>query len=304
MLKINIKFTIIFLLAISFVAKLNAQAWDVPADKKAKNSYIKFDENTAKEGEAIYIKNCVSCHGDPGKGNNLKTLNPIPPDMNSAKTQALTDGELFYILNTGRGAMPSFKNTLSEEERWKTISFIRSFNKQYVQVVSKTDPTKSKLVKIKLDMDQATNKMKVAVVANETSGVVLLKDAEINMFVSRYFGKLQIGKTLRTDSVGCAMFDFPKDLPGDSAGNLEVVINVNDEVYGEIESISKMQIGVPTDKPSLTEKRAIWNVLKLAPWWIIITYTTILLGVGFVILLIIKNLIKIKKLGEEQNNQL
>lgn len=302
MLKINIKFTIIFLLAISFVAKLNAQAWDVPADKKAKNSYIKFDENTAKEGEAIYIKNCVSCHGDPGKGNNLKSLNPIPPDLNSAKTQALTDGELFYILNVGRGAMPSFKNTLSEEERWKTISYIRSFNKQYVQIVSKTDPTKSKLVKIKLDLDQATNKMKVAVVANETSGVVLLKDAEINMFVSRYFGKLQIGKTLRTDSVGCAMFDFPKDLPGDSAGNLEVVINVNDEVYGEIESISKMQIGVPTDKPSLTEKRAIWNVLKLAPWWIIITYTTILLGVGFVILLIIKNLIKIKKLGEEQNN--
>ena len=304
MLKINIKFTIIFLLAISFVAKLNAQAWDVPADKKAKNSYIKFDENTAKEGEAIYIKNCVSCHGNPGKANNLKTLNPIPPDLGSAKTQTLTDGELFYILNTGRGAMPSFKNTLSEEERWKTISYIRSFNKQYVQVISKTDPTKSKLVKIKLDMDQATNKIKVAVVANEAAGVVLLKDAEINMFVSRYFGKLQIGKTMRTDSVGCAMFDFPKDLPGDSAGNLEVVINVNDEVYGEIESISKMQIGVPTDKPSLTEKRAIWNVLKLAPWWIIITYTTILLGVGFVILLIIKNLIKIKKLGEEQNNKL
>ena len=304
MLKINIKFTIIFLLAISFVAKLNAQAWDVPADKKAKNSYIKFDENTAKEGEAIYIKNCVSCHGNPGKANNLKTLNPIPPDLGSAKTQTLTDGELFYILNTGRGAMPSFKNTLSEEERWKTISYIRSFNKQYVQVISKTDPTKSKLVKIKLDMDQATNKIKVAVVANEAAGVVLLKDAEINMFVSRYFGKLQIGKTMRTDSVGCAMFDFPKDLPGDSAGNLEVVINVNDEVYGEIESISKMQIGVPTDKPSLTEKRAIWNVLKLAPWWIIITYTTILLGVGFVMLLIIKNLIKIKKLGEEQNNKL
>jgi mono/diheme cytochrome c family protein len=299
MLKSNTKITIIFLLTIFSFSKINAQAWDVPADKKAKNSYIKFDENTAKDGEAIYIKNCVSCHGDLGKGNNLKTLNPIPPDLSVAKTQALTDGELFYILNVGRGAMPSFKNTLSEEERWKTISYIRSFNKQYVQVVSKTDPTKSKLVKIKLDLDQPTNKIKVAVVANETNGTVILKDAEINIFVSRYFGKLQIGKTMRTDSVGCAMFDFPKDLPGDSIGNLEVVINVNDEVYGEIESINKMQIGLPTDKPSLTEKRAIWNVLKLAPWWIIITYTSILLGVGFVILLIVKNLFKIKKLGED-----
>ncbi len=299
MLKSNIKLTILFLLAIFSFSKINAQAWDVPADKKAKNSYIKFDENTAKEGEAIYTKNCVSCHGNPGKANNLKTLNPIPPDLGAAKTQALTDGELFYILNTGRGAMPSFKNTLSEEERWKTISYIRSFNKQYVQVVSKTDPTKSKLVKIKLDVDSLTNKIKVAVIANEIKGVVLLKDAEINMFVSRYFGKLQIGKTLRTDSVGCVLFDFPKNLPGDSIGNLEIVINVNDEIYGEIESINKVKIGVPTNKPSLTEKRAIWNVLKLAPWWIIITYTSILLGVGFILLLIIKNLFKIRKLGED-----
>lgn len=295
---INIKITTAFIIIAFFCLQINAQRWDIPADKKAKNSYIKFDDNTAKEGDAIYTKNCKSCHGDMGKANAIKTLNPPPPDLSSALTQALTDGELLYILNIGRNAMPNFKNTLSEEERWKVISYIRSFNKQYVQVLSKTDPTKSKLVKINLNFDAKTNKIKVSAIANETTGIVALKDAEIMLFVNRYFGKLQIDKTIRTDNEGNAIFNFSKDLPGDKLGNLDVVIKVNDEIYGEIESVNKLKIGIPTDKPSLTAKRAIWNVLKLAPWWIIITYTLIVLGVGFFLLLIVKNLLKIRKLGE------
>jgi hypothetical protein len=154
-------------------------------------------------------------------------------------------------------------------------------------------------VKINLNFDAKTNKIKVSAIANETTGIVALKDAEIMLFVNRYFGKLQIDKTIRTDSEGNAIFNFPKDLPGDKLGNLDVVIKVNDEVYGEIESVNKLKIGIPTDIPSLTAKRAIWNVLKLAPWWIIITYTSIVLGVGFFLLLIVKNLLKISKLGQK-----
>ena len=297
---INIKITIAFIITAFFYLQINAQRWDIPADKKAKNSYIKFDNNTDKDGEAIYTKNCKSCHGDLGKGNGIKTLNPLPPELSADLTQALTDGELLYILNTGRNAMPNFKNTLSEEERWKVISYLRSLNKKYVQVLSKTDPSKSKLVKINMNFNAATNKINVSVKANETSGVVLLKDAEIMLFVSRYFGKLQIDKTIRTDKDGNATFSFPKDLPGDSLGNLSLIVKVNDELYGEIESINNLQIGVPTDKPSLTAKRAIWNVLKLAPWWIIITYTSIVLVVGLFLLLIVRNLFRINKIGAQQ----
>ncbi len=297
---INIRIIIAFIFTLLSFNQINAQRWDIPEDKKAKNSFIKFDNATAKEGEEIFIKNCQSCHGNIGKGNMLKTLNPIPPDLASALTQELTDGELIYILNVGRNAMPNFKNTLSEEERWKVISYIRSYNKKYVQVLSKTDPSKSKLVKVDFNFNASTNKINVSVKANETSGVVVLKDAEIMLFVNRYFGKLQIDKTIRTDKDGNAIFSFPKDLPGDKLGNVEIVIKVNDEIYGEIESSKKLQIGIPTEKPSLSEKRAIWNVLKLAPWWIIITYTSILLIVGFFLLLIIKNLLEIKKLGDSK----
>jgi mono/diheme cytochrome c family protein len=271
--------------------------WNVPADKKAKNSYIKFDGTSAGQGEAIYTKNCVSCHGNPGKGNSMKSLTPVPPDLSSSKTQSLTDGELFYIISTGRGVMPSFSNVLSEDERWKVISYIRSFNKNYVQVLSKSDPNKNKLVKINLSYDAKTNKITVTSVANEKTGVVALKDAEISLFATRYFGRIQIDNSTRTDANGVAVFTFPKDLPGDKKGSVQLVVKVNDETYGEIQSVKKMQIGIPTDKPSLRADRAIWNVVSKAPYWIIFLYTLGVLVFVFVLAYLLYSLSKIWKSG-------
>ena len=120
-IKRYIKISITLIIAF-FYFNSYAQRWDVPTDKKAKNSYFKFTIETSKEGESKFTKNCQSCHGNIGKDNALKTLKPIPPDLASAKTQELTDGELFYIITTGRMVMPSFKNIFSEDEIWKIIS--------------------------------------------------------------------------------------------------------------------------------------------------------------------------------------
>ncbi len=300
----QLKFGITVLLA-AFCLQISAQgaAWDIPADKKAKNSYLKFDEATTKEGASIYVKNCASCHGTPGKGDVMKTLSPIPPDLSKARTQELTDGELFYILNVGRGVMPSFKNVLSENDRWKTIAYIRSFHKGYVQVLSKTDPNKSKLVKVDISYDAATNKVKVVVKANEKAGVVSLKDAEVALFADRLFGKLQIDKTVRATAEGVAEFSFPTNLPGDKVGNVGLTVKINDEIYGEIESQKSFKIGIPTDKPSLREKRAIWNTVVKAPYWILITYTTCVLIVLAFFAYILLGLKKLKESGEEKKDK-
>ncbi len=291
------KFYLSILITFFFFGQLYAQKWDVTADKKAKKSFIKFDKNTAKEGETIYTKNCKTCHGNPGKGDFLITLKPHPVDLASSTTQKYTDGDLFYIISTGRQIMPSFKNVLSEDERWKVISFIRSFNKTYIQVLSLTDPNKSKLVNITMDFDSISNKVNVMIKANEKTGVVNLKDAEVLLFVNRYFGKMQIDKTIRTNNEGKVTFSFPKDLPGDKTGMVDLTIKVNDDNYGEIESQNKLKIGIPTDKPGLNEKRAIWNVVNKAPFWIIITFTSILLVVMFFLGYILYSLFKIRKIG-------
>jgi len=298
--KTNLKASIALFISVILCSNaFSANNWNVPADKKEKNSYIKFDATSASQGEAIYNKNCASCHGNPGKNNSLKSLNPIPPDLSSAKSQELTDGELFYILSTGRMIMPSFKNVLSEDERWKAISYIRSFSKGYVQTVSKFDPNKSKLVKIDIEFNEATNKVQVSVVANERLGKIALKDAEIALFAKRYFGRLQIEKSIKTDKDGNAVFAFPKNLPGDKTGFVELVVKINDENYGEIEYLKKLKIGIPTDKPGLNEKRAIWNVVTKAPLWIIGLYGFGVLCFGLILLYI---LLKLRKLFKSGNN--
>ena len=300
MLRTNIKLKATIALIITAFCFLQATAgnnWNVPADKKAKNSTFKFDANTVKDGESVYTKNCVSCHGNPTKGNSLKSLNPVPPDLSSAKTQELTDGELFYILNTGRVIMPSFNNVLSEVDRWKVIAYIRSFNKNYVQQVSTNDATKSQLVKADIDFNKNTNQLTVTVKANEKSGAISLKNDEIALFANRYFGRLQIGVTQHTSADGVAVFDFPKDLPGDKDGNVKLVVKVNDDTYGEILRLKTMKIGISTDKPALNEERAIWNVLAKAPYWIIILYTSGVLAFGCVLLYLLYSLNRLRKAG-------
>lgn len=294
------KISLVILFTIAFSSTSNAQGWDVPEAQKNKNSNLVFDAATAAEGQSIYSKNCASCHGEPTKANGMKSMNPIPPDLAGAKTNALTDGELSYILATGRGMMPSFKNVMSETDRWKMISYLRSFHKGYTQVVSKTDPNKSKLVKINTTFDKATSSIVVVVKADEKSGVVSLKNAEVTVFAKRYFGKLQIDKAAKTDALGRAIFKFGTNLPGDKAGNVTFDVKVSDETYGEVESESKMQVGVPTDKPSLTKDRAMWNVMKKAPWWILITYFSCLTVVISFFVYILLSLKKINELGAQK----
>ena len=279
-----------------------ADSWNIPASESLKNSYIQFTSATAKQGEAIYTENCMSCHGNPGKGNGLKTFNPVPPDLSGSVTQKRTDGDLFYIITKGKMIMPAFETVLSEDLRWKVISFIRSFNKNYVQVVSKKiNLAKSNLVTLNILFDTKAHIIKVQVTAKEPTGVVQLKNSDVSLYVKRYFGQLQIEKTIKTNDKGVAEFNFPTDLPGDKIGNLNLIVKSSDDNYGEKEIQKKFKIGVPTDKPSLTEKRAIWNVMAKAPVWLLLTYAFCVLIVISVFVYIFFNLYKLNKSGEIKN---
>ena len=292
-IKFNTRLVVTFSFATFLILNCFAAGWNIPADQKEKKSYIKFDKQVSGQGEVLYNANCVSCHGNPGKNNYLKSLNPTPPDLSGKSSQALTDGELHYILNTGRGLMPSFKNVISAEEQWKVISYMRGFNPAYVQELSKFDPTKSKLVKITSNFDLKTNSLAIEAIANEKSGKIPLKKAEIAVFVKRYFGNIQIEKTVLTDDFGKAVLVFPKDLPGNKTGELEVLVKLFDQNYGEVQTIEKLAIGIPTDKPALNAERAIWNVLVKAPIWTIFLYLSGILTFILILLYLLNNLRKI-----------
>jgi mono/diheme cytochrome c family protein len=105
--------------------------WVAPADAKSlKNPLKKFDEKEKAETKKKVEVNCAPCHGPLGKGDGpaAAALPTKPADWTSEKVQKQTDGEIFWKISNGRGAMPPWKS-LGEKDRWEIVSFIRSLKK-------------------------------------------------------------------------------------------------------------------------------------------------------------------------------
>ncbi|MBI2524798.1 MAG: cytochrome c [Candidatus Rokubacteria bacterium] len=105
-----------------------AQApWVAPAAEKARKNPVPHGKKAEEQGEKVAKVNCISCHGAKGKGDGAAAaaLNPKPADWTSKKVQDETDGELFWKISSGRGAMPPWKH-LPENDRWAVVHFIRS----------------------------------------------------------------------------------------------------------------------------------------------------------------------------------
>ena len=121
-------------LALSVMAALGVPAlalaqgkWVAPAAEKDKKNPLPADASTLAQGKKVAEVNCVSCHGARGKGDGAAAvaLNPKPADWTSAVVQSESDGEIFWKISTGRGAMPSW-NFLPENDRWALVRYIRS----------------------------------------------------------------------------------------------------------------------------------------------------------------------------------
>jgi mono/diheme cytochrome c family protein len=98
-----------------------------PASEKAKKNPLPAEKKTIDQGAKVAKVNCVSCHGPMGKGNGpaAVALNPKPADWTSKRVQDEPDGEIFWKITTGRGAMPSWRH-LSENDRWALVRYIRT----------------------------------------------------------------------------------------------------------------------------------------------------------------------------------
>lgn len=278
------------------------QQWVVPAEKKSRLSETKFTDETVKLGTQVYQVTCKSCHGDPGK-DNVTRLVPPPPDPVSAQMQQNTDGELYYKVQEGRGPMPSFKNSLTSNEIWQVIAFIRSFNKNYEQQLAlKTTGTNLKYSQLKMDLSILNDSVIQAVVTGVENGVrVPVPAVEIKLFAIRYFGHLPLDEAKTTDNAGLVRFGKPADLPGDTLGMVRLHARFSDEdQFGAVEEDTVLAAGVPVHPVSLTARRAMWNVVGKAPVWVLIAYPVGVLTVLAVILYIILQLRTIFYLGKKE----
>lgn len=105
----------------------------IPASYQGLRDPLPADQRVITEGRALFLANCSSCHGDQGEGDGPAAAGLSPPPANlrwTVRRPMAGDGYLMWAIGEGGiqmgSAMPAFKDTLSEADRWKIIRFLRS----------------------------------------------------------------------------------------------------------------------------------------------------------------------------------
>jgi mono/diheme cytochrome c family protein len=105
--------------------------WSTPAELRRMHNPVALSPDVMAEARAHFADHCASCHGNDGKGETQigRRLYPRAPDMTLPATQALTDGELFAIIENGirLTGMPGWGEGTAESGygSWTLVHFIR-----------------------------------------------------------------------------------------------------------------------------------------------------------------------------------
>jgi mono/diheme cytochrome c family protein len=72
---------------------------------------------------------CAMCHGPDGAGSAVgKSMNV--PDLRSSVVQGKADAELAQIISNGKGGMPAFKSSLSDDQIQGLVTYVRSLHQK------------------------------------------------------------------------------------------------------------------------------------------------------------------------------
>ncbi len=88
---------------------------------------VTADDANLTAGARLYRDHCTLCHGDPThrKAPLATSLNPPAPQFMNDMPD-MPENQNFYILQHGIRwtAMPGWKNVLSEQQVWQTVTFL------------------------------------------------------------------------------------------------------------------------------------------------------------------------------------
>lgn len=119
----------------------------IPAGAKRMANPLAGRKDAWRGGADHFDDHCAVCHGRDGRGEGEigRRMSPAVPDMTGARTQDLTDGEIFYLISNGVRwtGMPAWKDEHSAEETWQLVSFIRHLphlTREEMQQIEKAAP--------------------------------------------------------------------------------------------------------------------------------------------------------------------
>jgi mono/diheme cytochrome c family protein len=161
------------------------------------------DEHVAK-GRELFGHYCLHCHGPKGLGDgfNAANMDPRPRDLSDRDEKFLTtmsDQEVFEVISRDMQSqeefeklygedteklfvppvMPTFKYTLSDEERWALVAFVRMLHgmKANVDLVALRREREEKVKEADAKLEEAQKALAAAQKASEEKGIA---DPEFN----------------------------------------------------------------------------------------------------------------------------
>lgn len=101
----------------------------IPFEAENVRNPVAVNPETLETGRVIYMQSCALCHGADGHGQTTLGQAMYPPamDLTSPHVQHWDDGEMYWIIQNGARltGMPSWKGTISSQDTWKLVHYIR-----------------------------------------------------------------------------------------------------------------------------------------------------------------------------------
>ncbi len=97
---------------------------------KSQKNPLTASTETIADGKEAFSHYCVACHGMDGQNTGVpfaEQMSPPIPSLTSVNVQRYSDGQLKWVIDNGiwPSGMPASKGTLSDEEIWSIVIFLR-----------------------------------------------------------------------------------------------------------------------------------------------------------------------------------
>ena len=100
------------------------------AEKLMQNP-IPASAQVIEQGQQLFQTFCTPCHGADAKGEGtLRGLFPKPPDITSDVYAKRQDGFFFHRITFGSAIMPSYGHSITVNERWKIVHYLKTLQKR------------------------------------------------------------------------------------------------------------------------------------------------------------------------------
>jgi len=172
-------------------------------------------------------------------------------------------------------------------------------SKQFEATRSEISITKAKIL-----IDTASDKKIIATVFEmKDSTWAPVKGVELKISVERFDAYLPVNETetFTTDSTGQASADFKRNgIPGDTNGNITLVATIEDNgQYGNLLVEKTVPWGTKLLPDNSFNRRTLFATRDKTPAWLLLIAYSIIIVVWGILVLLVKNIFKIKKLGQD-----